>query len=478
MVVVGAGLAGLVAAISARRAIDRTTRIVVFAGSQLGGRARCDEHDGYVFNRGPRALSRGGPAETALVELGVDVSHGGPPFVDEAFFWDAGRFHPAPSTIRRLITTPLLNGRDRPRAARFLATLRKLDPSAHRGQSVSEALRSIGFDTRGRQLIEALVRVSTYVNDPDHLDAEAALTNVRTAYTTGVRYLDGGWQTLVDQLVDIAWHDNVTIVDDNALRVESGADGRSTVIGARHHIVAESLILAAGSPRACAGLLDEAPSSWPLDAPSSRASCLELGLSSLPRRRLAIGIDEPLYFSTHAPPARLAPPDGAVVHVMMYRPPHDATPARDIKARLEDYARQVGVDDDAIVTARFLPQMTPVTAVPTVDQGGLLGRPRTAVDGMPGVFVAGDWVGPEGMLADATIASAVSAGRLAAGRVARTSSHARLSTTMHDDGEPRDDDVAKTTSATGVGDTAMAAAADRRSTLRSCWKPSDQADAY
>jgi pyruvate/2-oxoglutarate dehydrogenase complex dihydrolipoamide dehydrogenase (E3) component len=37
------------------------------------------------------------------------------------------------------------------------------------------------------------------------------------------------------------------------------------------------------------------------------------------------------------------------------------------------------------------------------------------VPGMPGIHVAGDWVGPRGMLADAALASAAAAGRAAAG---------------------------------------------------------------
>src|SRR5690606_26316051 len=161
-------------------------RIIVLAGSQLGGRARCDEHDGYVFNRGPRALYLGGPAETTLTELGVDVSNGGPPFVDETVFWTAGRLHPAPTHVATVLRTPLLKGGDRLKVGKFLASLQRFDPAAHRGRSVDEALHSMGFGVRGRRLVESVVRVATYINDPEHLDAEAALTNLRRAMTSGV----------------------------------------------------------------------------------------------------------------------------------------------------------------------------------------------------------------------------------------------------------------------------------------------------
>ena len=57
--------------------------------------------------------------------------------------------------------------------------------------------------------------------------------------------------------------------------------------------------------------------------------------------------------------------------------------------------------------------MTVAHSLPAPTDGGLSGRPGVQVDGCPNVFLAGDWVGSEGMLADASAASA----REAAGRV-------------------------------------------------------------
>jgi hypothetical protein len=45
---------------------------------------------------------------------------------------------------------------------------------------------------------------------------------------------------------------------------------------------------------------------------------------------------------------------------------------------------------------------------------GLTGRPPVAVAGSPGVFIAGDWVGSEGWLADCSLTSGERAGMLAA----------------------------------------------------------------
>ena len=45
---------------------------------------------------------------------------------------------------------------------------------------------------------------------------------------------------------------------------------------------------------------------------------------------------------------------------------------------------------------------------------GLAKRPPVAVPGTPGLFLAGDWVGPEGWLSDGSLVSGERAGLLAA----------------------------------------------------------------
>jgi hypothetical protein len=68
---------------------------------------------------------------------------------------------------------------------------------------------------------------------------------------------------------------------------------------------------------------------------------------------------------------------------------------------------------DVVVTRRYLPAMTVTHAVVTAAGGGLPGRPGPALSSLRGCWVAGDWVGPEGMLADASLASARRAAQLA-----------------------------------------------------------------
>jgi hypothetical protein len=68
---------------------------------------------------------------------------------------------------------------------------------------------------------------------------------------------------------------------------------------------------------------------------------------------------------------------------------------------------------ERVAHRRFLPDMTVMNWLPAAQEGGTQGRPGPRVPDAPGLFVAGDWVGGEGFLVDAALASAKEAARLA-----------------------------------------------------------------
>jgi phytoene dehydrogenase-like protein len=82
----------------------------------------------------------------------------------------------------------------------MLAALPRLDPAALAGRTVDDWLDGAVGDPAARRLVHAVVRVATYCDAPDRLDAGAALAQVQRSLHGSVRYLDGGWQHLVDQL--------------------------------------------------------------------------------------------------------------------------------------------------------------------------------------------------------------------------------------------------------------------------------------
>jgi phytoene dehydrogenase-like protein len=59
-----------------------------------------------------------------------------------------------------------------------------------------------------------------------------------------------------------------------------------------------------------------------------------------------------------------------------------------------------------VVKERFLPNMVVYNALVSASQGGIYGRPDVKVPGTENLYIVGDWVGPEGLLADASLSSA------------------------------------------------------------------------
>ncbi|MCU1352631.1 MAG: Dehydrogenase [Acidimicrobiales bacterium] len=418
VVVVGGGLAGLAAAATAAQS---GARVVLLDGHPLGGRARSDDRNGFTFNRGPHALYLGGPAEAVLQGLGVAMDGAAPP-LRGGLCRHEGRIHALPSGPGSLLRTGLLRVSEKPAFAKVFMQLPKLDPAAWVGRTVAELRDHLGLRGTVAEVLEAIVRLTTYVNAPAEMDAGAAVVNAQGATGAGVRYLHGGFQSLVDGLADAGRARGVDVRTGSAVRAVEPADGSAwrvqTTAGA---IDAGTVVVAVGTPDAAAAVLGHRPAAWAGLAPAVTASCLDLGLRRPPERRFILGIDEPLYLSTHDPAARLAPADQSVVHVMRYHPVGDTMPAPEQEALLRGLAADAGITAEDVVEERFLAHMVVAGSFPTAATGGLAGRPTVELAGRPGLLLAGDWVGPVGLLSDAALATGREAGHLAAARAAKIS---------------------------------------------------------
>jgi hypothetical protein len=130
--------------------------------------------------------------------------------------------------------------------------------------------------------------------------------------------------------------------------------------------------------------------------------------------RAWFGVDRPHYLVAHAPGARVAPDGTALVHAARYLHHDEDTSADELRADLWALATRAGIAHDDVVLDRYLHRMVVVSASVTPAGGGLAGRPGPADTGLDGVLIAGDWVGPTGWLADASLVSGEAAGRLAA----------------------------------------------------------------
>lgn len=423
--VIGGGLAGLAAAVEAGGA---GAQVMLLESHQLGGRARTDERGGFTFNRGPRALYLGGVGTQILGSFGIRPAGGKPPLAGATGVRD-GRLGLLPGGPWSLLRTDLLKARSKVAVGRYLTRLPRLRPQDHAGESVNEWLDGTGLPADGAALVHLLVRVATYVNDPGRLSAEVAIGQVQLALGKGVLYLDGGFQQLVDKLASEARRRGAQLRADTPVRsLTADGDRFRLDLGGDRRLTAGAVVVAAGSPAAAGAFAypDGAlPSSWTKLGPAATAACLELGLRAPARTTTAFGVDQPVYLNHHAPPAKaLAPAGRALVHVLRYQEPgHSASPEQD-RDELRQVAALVGIENGRIEEERFLRRMVVCGGYPLATEGGLSTRPPVSVEDRPGLFVAGDWVGPTGFLTDAALASGVQAGRQAAAETTTTTTDA------------------------------------------------------
>lgn len=415
VIVIGGGVAGLAAA----TLIARSGKIVrLFEQSHaLGGRAQTKVQDGFYLNVGPHALYRGGRGIEVLRQLGIEP-RGRVPSVSGAFAIKDGAKHTFPAGAVSLLTTSLFGLAAKLEAARVLASIAKIDGNRLMDLSVSEWLDQTISHREVKELILAAFRVATYIHAPDLMSAGAAIEQLKKAQDKSVLYLDGGWQTLVDGLRDAALRAGVII--ETGAKVEAvtrnaiGAVERVRLANGR--MLPASAVVIASSPSAAVSMVEDGQrtslAQWADEAIPVRAACLDLALSRLPKptNTFALGIDRPLYFSVHSAAAELAPTGSALIQAAKYLSPEHSDSAEDVEWELEGLVDMVQPGwREAVVYKRFLPAMTVANAIPLAARNGTQGRPQPRVNDVPGLFVVGDWVGEEGMLVDASLASATQA---------------------------------------------------------------------
>ncbi len=386
--VIGAGLAGLTAAATAART---GKPVVVVEAHAEGGRARTDERSGYRFNQGAHALYKGGEAWRILRDLGVPHRGHLPPL--------RGAKGARDGKLVRLMSASM---------APLFARLVTASPERWAGRSADEWAASLAGGPDLADLTRMFIRVSTYVADLENLPADLAISQLKMGLR-GVSYIDGGWATLVQGVSSVASAAGASIrAHQAAAGISAVPGGWEVALADGEELRAAAVVIAAGGPAAARKLVPVDPG-WPELGPPVTAACLDLGLRGH-RPSLLFGLDEPLYLSRHCPPGDLAPRGGSLVHVMRY----GARDARLDRAELRKHAHLAGITDDQIVEERFLAAMVVTHMLPSPERG-LAGRPGVEVPGAPGMYVAGDWVGPSGWLSDAAMASGQRAGMLAAG---------------------------------------------------------------
>ena len=398
--IVGAGITGLLAA---RHVAAAGGHPVVFeATSHSGGRARTKVRGGYYLNQGPHALYVAGAFHAALQKFGVTFSGRGPDLSKGLALWEGAVF-PFPVGGINRDAGPLDAG-DVSALGAFLDHVSK-GQAGGKGKAVLNSIAAL--PPRAGCVVAALVRLTSYVNSPVELDAGAAFEQLRLSFA-GTIYVSGGWQTLVDGLLHAATAVGVDVRTNARVRHVSSEEhwcsvelkeGQTETFGSV--VIAVPPVTASSIVAQSTQLASAAANTRPI-----RLVSLDLALRDLPRpaAAFALGMDTPVYLSAHSASAMLAPTDGALLHVSRYLASGEpVSPAHFEQLGLFADLIQPGWREALIHQQRLSGAVVAHDFPRWSNEGRRAGHSLTDA---PGIFLAGDWVGSCGMLADAAAASA------------------------------------------------------------------------
>jgi glycine/D-amino acid oxidase-like deaminating enzyme len=364
--IIGGGLAGLTAAITAAEAGASVQ--LHEAHEALGGRARSSEGD-YKTNLGPHVLYNDGQFWAWLRDRKLLPPTARAPLSGIRVRWQ-GEIRRMPP-LTSIPTVLRLRGREAPVDRAFDEWVR--DHS----------------DEQTADMLSAAAGVYTFHHDPGELSAAFVWSRaVRTLLSPppAARYVIGGWRALVDTLEARARELGVAI--------ETGQ--RVDALPSAPAIVATELVDAAH-------LLDDDALRWP----SGRTVCLDLGVTDQRGDPFIVSdLDEAGWVERFTAPDRsLAPPGEQLVQAQMPIRPDESADAAALRLEaLLDRSLESWRDR---VTWRRRQVMQGRTGA--LDLPGSTWRDRPAIDRGDGVFLAGDMTAAPGLLSEVAWASGVDA---------------------------------------------------------------------
>jgi len=366
--VVGGGIAGLTAAIAC--AEEGAAVTLLEAHGQLGGRARSTDGP-YKANLGPHSLYLG-PFWRWMREREILPANVSPRLTGTRLRIDGAlRRTPPLSALPGVLR---LRGRQAPVDVDFRSWA-----SSH-------------TDERTASLLSSACGVFTFHHDPGELSAAFTWSRAVRLFAapSPVRYPVGGWSTLVAALE--------RRVRDLAVDVQTNV---------RVQELPSSPVILATELDHAGELLDDDSLGWK----SGTTVCLDLGLHS--RRgdpAIVSDMDESGWIGRYSTTNPSIAPDGEelIQAQMPIRPQESADQAGLRLEKLLDLGLGDWRDRETWRRRQVMDARSGA-----LDMPGTTWRDRPAVDRGDGVFLAGDMVAADGLLAEVSWASAVEASRLA-----------------------------------------------------------------
>lgn len=406
IVIVGGGLAGYVAANYLAK--SDLSILILEKGKNVGGRARTNKVHQQYLNLGPHAFYKKGKSKSILEDLDIKLNGKSPKL--GGILIENKIEHAAPFTPTGLFSTSLLSWKERIEWITLIMKVNRIDTEKLAEQTFDQWVKQTSQSKNVQSLLYILGRLATYCHAPEKVSAKVIVSHMK-AVLGGVLYLDGGWQTIIDQLHNKAVIKGVQIQTREAVKHISSVeeDHFKLVLSSDEEIIGR-YVISTCAPNELNKMLGVKVTLPKITA--VRGATLDVALSKLPNpmRLFAMGIAEPLYFSVHSNYARLSQ-DGksAVLHVFKYHHPDVQINRIGVKNELEQFLEKMQPGwRKYLITSRYIPQIVVNQRLPQIGDEEELLRPYKEI---PGLYIAGDWASSHSILAEGAISSGLQAAK-------------------------------------------------------------------
>jgi phytoene dehydrogenase-like protein len=235
------------------------------------------------------------------------------------------------------------------------------------------------------------------------VSAKVILSHLQLVFA-GVLYVDGGWQTIINQLHNKAVISGVQVQLRTAVKQisKNGKDFR--VILSNDEEILSNYVISTTGPQELTTMLTESTVIPKYSFTPVKGATLDVALTNLPnpKKLFALGLNDPYYFSVHSKDAMFSKDSkGIVLHVFKYHHPDDEIDGNKVKIELEQFLERIQPGwQDYLIASRYLPNITVNQRLPQIGDEQKLLRSKTDISGL---YIAGDWASPDYILSEGAV---------------------------------------------------------------------------